>query len=226
MDSKIQCEDRSMVLEESRAVSRGKKVNVQGIGIFAKKAGFNGKRQTYLNRDGFYTYKYLDGSRVTIPVTSDTIDFIILLDEMDHAEDLQDKNVPVDIYTSFDDIQDAVDGTRLEEVSISHAKMAAIEDPESDVFEQAFPEEPEPPTEEERIVMEVVSKSPDRWQNYYHDVYGGTCKNQEEYRRREVQETGEEKSLAAISKMDTKLKERVCEALGKPMPPKKRGRKG
>lgn len=206
-------------------MSHGKKADIQGIGSFAKKAGFNANRPTYLHKDGFYTYKYLDGSRVTIPVTSETIDYILLLDEMDHAEDIQDKKEQVDIYTSFDDIEEAADGTRLEEVSISHERMSAIADPESDVFSKAFPDEPDPPTEGERIVAEVVSKCPERWNNYFHDVYGAGI-NQAEYLEKEVEESGSTKTLAAISKMDTKLKERVCEALGRPMPPKKRGRKG
>ena len=213
-------------MQNNSSESDRKIIVLEGIGNYVRKSGFNKCRQTYLASNGEYVYVKADGTRICIPNTKENAKVFLLLDQLDHEEDLLDKKEQTDHYTRTDDLENAANGNRSEEVSVSHAKLAAIEDPESDVFVHAFPEEPVPPTEEESIVMEVVSKCPERWQNFFFDVYGGTCKNQEEYRRREIQETGEEKSLAAISKMDTKLKERVCEALGKPMPPKKRGRKG
>ena len=213
-------------MQKESSESKKNNIVLEDIGTYVRRSGFNKSRQTYLASNGEYVYIKADGTKLCIPNTRENAEFIILLDEMDHEEDLRDSKEQTDHYTSFDDLESVANRYRIEERCVSYERISTIEDSESDVHAKAFPGTPEPQSHEEKVVRKTVEQCPERWQNYFFDVYGGTCKNQEEYRKKEVQETGKEKTLAAISKMDGLLKERVCEALGRPMPPKKRGRKG
>ena len=107
---------------------------------------------------------------------------------------------------------------------MSTARASAIVTRAPSIHDQAFPE-PGEPSIKEKIIRSAIEQCPERWQNMFYGVYGENL-SMEAYRQREVQEEGQEKGLAAVSKVDTKMKKRVCDALGVPMPAKKRGRKG
>ena len=66
---------------------------------------------------------------------------------------------------------------RLASVPLSHPKQ--MESMGSFLHAKAFPDTPEPQSHEEKVVRKTVEQCPERWQNYFFDVYGGTCKNQE-----------------------------------------------
>ena len=214
-------------------MSYGKARSTQKIGNTVVKTRFNRNRSTYLTDKGDYAYVHEDGSRIAIPQTKGTADIFIVSNQLDKEQDASDERYEklTDHIKSYDEIEIAADGeddTQTDGcISTSYLKAAIA--PNQDVHELAFPETETQISEEERtrqIVREVIKSLPERWQNYFFDLYGGVVANQEEYRHNEMEETGETKSPQAICKMDTKIKKAVCEALGVPMPPKKRGRKG
>ena len=183
-----------------------------------RKSSFNPDRDTYLTSDGkYYCYRYPDpetGRMATLRLEVGidiSVEIAIMLDESDHALDLNDRyerelrdplfETKMNSYMADSDNEDAV----------NHWDMIADKSgsPEETLFAEPEPENPQI-TQVRRVIDEECTESQ---QNFFFEHFGkGT--QIEKIRQAEAERTGKMPSSAAMTNRKNKIINKAARAIG------------
>ncbi len=219
----------ALILFPARLHDRQKDMNKMTLNNeapFRRKSRINKNRDCYLDKDFNYVYKrpvkQSDGTykneEFKIPYSEENRDVFILLDSVDHESELRDRYEEENkdwkfqnkLDKHYSEIANGDDGEFRDD------PIDCIADPDSDVFERAFPEYMEATPEELRCkeVREWISSLPESQQNLIFDHLGGEQKFLEEIRREEEQETGKKITKQAMHNRWDKILTKACKHYG------------
>lgn len=199
---------------------------------FKRQSRFNEKRDSFLDSDFNYVYKYKvrqkDGTEeiqtFKIPYSEENREIFILLDRDDHASDLGDRYEEENADWSFRNQQEKYfdnSGADSNAEDFRDDPIDTIADPDSDVFDLAFPEYKETSPEEKRReeVREWIATLPESQQNLIF-AHLGEVKFLEDVRREEELVTGKKITKQAMHNRWNKILVKFCKHLGVEKPKK------
>ena len=187
------------------------------------KSRYNSERNSYMTKDGRYAYVTWDGEskrKVTHYIESGkegvTEELLILLDENDHAWDLQERYQEENADYSFRNQQRCHDQSSG---AYATDPFDTIREKQSDPFKALFSEDI--PSELISQLLKAMNKLTDAQRDLIYD-HLGAMKQLEEIRRDEIAATGKVITQQAMSNRWKKIITRMCKEFDVPVPSKRK----